>query len=310
METGSSSFESQNVLIVGTGAVACLFAARLSAGGVPVIMLGSWPAGLQALSQNGVRLLEANGLETVQPVKALKSLAECQGVRYALVLVKSWQTEVAAKQLSRCLAPDGVALTLQNGLGNYNVLVHSLGSRRVAQGALTLGATMISPGIVRAAGGGVVTLGMHPHMQGLTNLLGRAGMVVETVSDFLSVQWGRQVINSAIHPVTAILGIPNGEILQRPSARSLLQTAAREAAGVAVARGVHLPYPDPVIACEAIANQTATNISPMLQDVRRGAPTEIDYINGAVVREGEKTGVPTPVNRALMLLVKALKPGG
>ena len=89
-----------------------------------------------------------------------------------------------------------------------------------------------------------------------------------------------------------------------------MQTAAREAAGVAVARGVHLPYPDPVVACEAIASQTASHNSPMLQDVRRGAPTEIEYINGAVVREGEKIGVASPVNRALMLLVKALKPGG
>lgn len=310
MEPSSSTLQRQDVLIIGTGAVACLFAARLSAGGVSVVMLGSWPAGLQALSQTGAHLLEANGSEIVQPVRALKSLSECQGIRYALVLVKSWQTEIAAKQLARCLAPDGVALTLQNGFGNYNVLVQALGSRRVAQGALTLGATMIGPGIVRSAGGGVVTVGLHPNLQDMTNLLGRAGMVVETVSDILSVQWGRQVINSAIHPITAILGIPNGELLQRPSARTLLQTAAREAAGVAVARGVHLPYPDPVTACEAIATQTATNISPMLQDVRRGAPTEIEYINGAVVREGEKTGVPTPVNRVLMLLVKALKPGG
>ena len=302
--------KSQDVLIVGSGAVACLFAARLSAGGVPVTMLGSWPAGLQALSQSGVRLLEPNGTEIVQPVLSLKSLSECMGIRFALVLVKSWQTEIAARQLASCLASDGLALTLQNGFGNYNVLLQALGSRRVAQGALTLGATMIAPGVVRSSGGGVITLGLHPRLQDMTNLLGRAGMVVETVSDILSVQWGRQVINSAIHPVTALLGIPNGELLLRPSARNLLQTAAREAAGVAVARGVHLPYPDPVIACEAIASQTATNISPMLQDVRRGAPTEIEYINGAVVREGEKTGVATPVNRALMLAIKALKPGG
>lgn len=308
MEAGN--LQRPEVLIVGTGAVACLFAARLSAGGVPVVLLGSWPSGLQALSQTGVRLLEADGKEMVQPVRALKTLSECQGVRNALVLVKSWQTEIVAKQLVRCLAPDGLALTLQNGFGNYNVLVQALGSRRVAQGALTLGATLIAPGIVRSAGGGMITLGLHPHLQEMTNLLGRAGMVVETVSDFLSVQWGRQVINSAIHPITAILGVANGELLQRPSARNLLQTAAREAAGVAVARGVHLPYPDPVVACEAIARQTATNFSPMLQDVRRGAPTEIEYINGTVVREGEKTGVPTPVNKALMLLVKALKPGG
>jgi 2-dehydropantoate 2-reductase len=150
---------------------------------------------------------------------------------------------------------------------------------------------------------------MHAHLQGLTDLLGRAGLVVETVTDIRSVQWGKLVINAAINPITAILGIPNGELLQRPAARSLLQTTAREVAAVAVARGVHLPFPDPVIACEAVASQTAANYSSMLQDIRREAPTEIDFINGAVVRAGEKTGVATPVNRALTLLVRAMRGG-
>lgn len=306
MDATTANFPREEVLIVGTGAMACLFAARLAAGGVPVVMLGSWQAGLQALGQQGVRLIEADGQEQAYPVRVVSSPADCQGVRYALVLVKSWQTETIAQQVAQCLAPEGLALTLQNGLGNYNVLVAVLGRQRVAQGAMTVGATLVAPGVARVAGAGVITLGVHAQLQELTNLLGRAGLVVDTVTDIRSVQWGKLVINAAINPLTAILGVPNGELLQRPAARSLLQTTARETAAVAVARGVHLPYPDPVTACEAVASQTAANISSMLQDVRRGAPTEIDFINGAVVKAGEKTGVATPINRTLVQLVRAL----
>ena len=169
---------------------------------------------------------------------------------------------------------------------------------------------MLGPGKVRAGGEGVVTLGVYANLNSPADLLGRAGMVVESVSDIRSVQWGKLVINAAINPLAAILNVPNGALLDREPARSLLKTAAREAASVAVALGVHLPYPDPVVATEAIASRTAANIASMLQDVRRGAPTEIDVINGAIVKAGEKKGVPTPVNRTLTLLVRALRSSG
>jgi 2-dehydropantoate 2-reductase len=100
--------------------------------------------------------------------------------------------------------------------------------------------------------------------------------------------------------------VPNGELLARNPARSLLQATAREAAGVATAKGIRLPYPDPVVAVETIARRTGSNRSSMLQDVERGAPTEIDAICGAIVQTGEQTGIPTPINRTLWQLVSAL----
>ena len=107
-------------------------------------------------------------------------------------------------------------------------------------------------------------------------------------------------------PITALLDMTNGELLQRGSAHALLKSAAREAAAVAVAQGVSLPYPDPVVTAETIARRTADNRSTMPQDVQRGAPTEIDAICGAIVEAGERAGVPTPVNRTLWQLVRAL----
>jgi len=289
--------------------MACLFAAWLVAAGTDVTMLANWPAGLEALQRSGVTVAEADGRQQSYPVKATNDPQRCAGARYALVLVKSWQTERTARQLVECLAPDGVALTLQNGLGNLEVLGAILGATRAALAVTTTGANLLGPGQVRPAGEGVITLGVHPLMSKLAELFRRGGFVVETSHDPSGLLWGKLVINAAINPITALLGIPNGEILERPTARALLAALAREAAAVAVAQGVRLPYPDPVQAAETIARRTAANRSSMLQDVTRGAPTEIDAICGAIVAAGERTGVPTPANRTLWHLVKAIRRG-
>jgi 2-dehydropantoate 2-reductase len=232
---------------------------------------------------------------------------DCKGIRYSLVLVKSWQTERAARQLSGCLDPEGVALTLQNGMGNQEKLAQVLGAKRVSLGVTTIGATLLGPGRVAQAGEGVISLSTYPLLAPLVNLLRSASFVIENEPDTNALLWGKLVINAAINPLTALLRVDNGQLLARSSARFLMQAAVREAASVAVAQGIRLPYPDPVIATESIARRTATNRSSMLQDVLRGAPTEIDAICGAIVQAGEMTGVPTPIIRTLWQLVRSLE---
>jgi 2-dehydropantoate 2-reductase len=224
------------------------------------------------------------------------------------VLVKSWQTQRSAIQIEKCLAPDGVALTIQNGLGNDLVLRESLGQERVALGVTTQGARMLEPGHVQLTGNGKVTLGIHPRLGGLVGLFKAAGFQVEVIPDLVALQWGKLVINAAINPLTALLRVPNGELLQRPAARTLMAEAAQEAARVAVAGGIHLPYGDPLQAVE-VARNTAANTSSMLQDVLRGTPTEIDAINGAIIQAGESLGMPVPLTRVLYRLVKSLDGG-
>jgi 2-dehydropantoate 2-reductase len=295
-----------SLLIAGTGALACLFAARLAAAGVQVTLLGTWPEGLEALRAHGVRLAGADGSEQAYPVRATADPADCAGARFALVLVKSWQTERAARQLAACLSPDGLALTLQNGLGNREKLAEALGGPRVALGVTTTGATLVGPGRVRPGGEGTISLGAHPRLDPLADLLRGAGFAVEAVPEANDLLWSKLVINAAINPLTALLRVPNGELLNRPSARALMGAAAREAAAVAGALGRRLTYPDPVATSEAVAQRTAVNHSSMFQDVLRGAPTENDAICGAIVTAGKECGVPTPVNHTLWLLVKAL----
>lgn len=296
-----------SLLIVGTGAMACLFAARLSEADVPLIMLGTWPEGLEALKRHGVSVVNVDGSEKTFPVRATNDPAACAGARYALVLVKSWQTRRAARQLSACMAQDGVALTLQNGIGNRETLAQILGTPRVALGVTTIGAYLLGPGRVRPAGEGVTSLGAHSRLGPLADLLRSGGFIVENAPDPNVLLWGKLIINAAINPLTALLGVPNGELLERPTSRELLAAVVREAAAVAVAQGIRLPYPDPVLATETITRRTAANRSSMLQDILRGAPTEIDAICGAIVRSGEQNNVPTPINRTLWQLIKALE---
>jgi 2-dehydropantoate 2-reductase len=295
-----------NTLIVGTGALATLFAARLSEAGHSVSMLGTWQAGLSALRKEGARILDADGIERAFPVHATDDPREVGDAKFALVLVKAWQTERAAHQLSNCLAQDGLAVTLQNGLGNRETLMRELGPGRVALGVTTAGATVLGPGLVRAGGEGILSLERNPAIGALEAALQSAKFNVQTVADVQSLMWGKLVINAAINPLTALLRIPNGELLQRPAARGLMSMLAREAAAVAEAEAIHLPFENPSEAVEEVARKTAGNHSSMFQDILRGAPTEIDAICGAVTKRGELHNIPTPINHACWQLVRAL----
>jgi 2-dehydropantoate 2-reductase len=295
-----------DLLIVGTGALACLFAAKLVCSGNEVTMMGDWIAGLDALRSHGVRMLDLDGSIHSYPVDVMGG-EECKR-EYSLsfVLVKSWQTERKAKQLNCCLSIDGIALTLQNGLGNDEILKEILNPKRVALGVTTVGARILEPGYVQFTGNGKVYLGSHPHIYDLAEPLDKAGFQVELVPDPAALLWGKLVINAAINPLTALLRVPNGELLDRQTARGLLAEAALEAASVAEKQGISLPYPDPVSAVEEVVRNTAGNHSSMLQDVLRGTMTEIEAINGAIVRVGEQIGVTTPINRMLWKLVKSI----
>jgi len=291
-----------NILIVGSGALATLFAARLSAVGLEVTMLGSWQEGLAALRKTGARLNAGDG----QIVETTDNPDDCQGVNYALVLIKSWQTERGAYQLVKCLANDGLALTLQNGLGNDLILSNILGVRRVSRGVTTLGATLLGPGSVRSVGEGVITIERHSRLDGLVEMLRQAGFDVRITDNLEPFVWGKLVINAAINPLTAILRVKNGGLLASSTAHALMGQLANEVATVAEALKVKLPYMDPNHAVDEVALNTADNISSMLQDVLRGAQTEVEAINGAVVRIGEQKGISSPVNRTICSLVNAL----
>jgi len=327
-----------NILIVGTGALACLYAARLTQSGHHITMLGTWKEGLNALHKDGVRLIDSNGDEQGYVVHVTDNPKECIGTKYAIVLVKAWQTDRAAHQLAECLADDGLAITLQNGLGNYETLVQVLDLAthlpwraapgetiektreknsensvrsvarkvsRVALGTTTTGATLLGAGWVRAGGEGIISIGRHPAIGPMEAALRSANFNVQIVDDPQSLIWGKLVINAAINP--ALLKITNGELLERPAARELMGQLAREAAEVARAENIKLNFDDPIAAVEQVAQKTSMNQSSMLQDVLRGAPTEIDAICGEVVQRANKHNLKVPANEMCWKLIKALE---
>ncbi|MCC6297898.1 MAG: 2-dehydropantoate 2-reductase [Anaerolineales bacterium] len=320
-----------NILILGTGALGTLFAARLAQAGHHVTMLGTWKEGIAALQKDGARIVDADGNKQRFEVSATDDSRECIGATHALVLVKAWQTERAANQLKACLADDGLALTLQNGLGNYETLAKVLNNSatentekkrendsknsersvaksfsRVALGSTTTGATLLGAGLVKAGGEGIVSIQRHPAVPAIEAALTSAKFNVHVVEDAQALVWGKLVINAAINPLTALLRVPNGELLNRPSAREMMGKLAREAAEVARAEKIKLPFDDPAAAAEDVARKTALNQSSMLQDVLRGTPTEIDAICGAVALAAQKHHIETPANRECWKLVKAI----
>jgi 2-dehydropantoate 2-reductase len=292
------------VTLVGTGALATLFAARLGAI-VPVSVLGSWTEALDAFRERGSTLETEEGTLRA-PVTATSDPARCRGARLIFVLVKAHETARAAEMIRSFLGPDGVAVTLQNGLGNSETLAAALGPLRVVTGAAEVGASLVSPGRARSGGGRRISLAAHPKAAEVESLLSQSGFEVSIVPDARRLVWEKLLVTAPLLPLTALLGIPNGEVLRRPSAAALLDAAAREVAATAAAAGIELSPADPGEAARRVALSTAGNVSSMLQDVRRGAPTEVDAINGAVVVVARRLGVPAPVNETLWLAVRAL----
>lgn len=271
-----------------------------------VTVLGTWTEAVDAMNRGGIHL-ERDREQIHVPVRATTDPQTVSAVDYALIAVKGHQTDRAARWANQILKPNGLAVTLQNGIGNYEIVAQHVGENRAGMGVTMLGATLLGPGHVRHAGKGLTTLAAtlktRARMQVLCDVLNRAGIETQLTEDLESLVWGKLVVNSAINALSAIYRVPNGELVEHPETRALLSAAAQETADVANALGIDLPYTDPVARAIQVATATASNKSSTLQDVLRGAPTELDHINGAVVREGKRLGVPTPVNEQLLRVV-------
>lgn len=304
------------ISILGTGAMATLFAARLSAV-ADVSMIGSWREALDTIREHGITI---DGDSCCHEVYTADDPDDAPAADLAIVLTKAYKTPIAAEVAAKTLKPDGLALTLQNGLGNIEILSAHVGADRAMQGVTMQGATLLGPGHIRTSGRGATHLGYVPielaaprdwsahHLAyEITALLNAAGLKAQLSADIDGLVWGKVIINAAINPLTAILRIPNGALLESEDTIGVMKAAALEAAAVAAALGIRLPYLDPVERVKYVAELTATNHSSMLQDVLNQRQTEIDAINGQIVERGRALGVPTPVNAVLTSLMRAIQ---
>jgi 2-dehydropantoate 2-reductase len=272
------------------------------------------PRRARFVAKRGVTVTSISGTKRVKiPVTAdAASIGRCDLV---LIAVKSYDTEAAAKSALPLLGGETLFLTLQNGLGNFQKIATVVGKENVLAGITSQGANLLSSGRVVHAGVGDTWIGelsgkLSVRAGSVASLLSSCGIPARASRNIESLIWGKLVINAGINPLTVILQCRNGQLLQKRQSRELLHLLVEEAASVARRKGIRLPYRSASAQAEKVASLTGENISSMLQDFRRVKHTEIDFINGAVVREGKKCSFPTPFNQFALLLVKALEREG
>lgn len=298
---------SPEFLVLGTGAMASLIAARLARSGSAVTIAGTWPEGVEAIREKGISVQEARTSWSV-PVPALVRSGPLPLTPVVFVCVKSYQTADVAPVARRAVRAGGLIITLQNGCGNREQLEATPGRGSVVLGVTTAGASLVGPGRIQAFPGAVLldrTVDADM-VERVAEKLRTAGFHAEAVLDIERHAWLKLAVNCAINPLSAILGLPNGGLAADAALRERMIAAAREVAAVAAARGLALED-DVADVVVAVARATSGNRSSMLQDVQGGRPTEIEALCGAVCREGEARGVPTPVNARLWEEVRALE---
>ena len=278
-----------------------------------ITLFGTWTEQINAITEKGLTLMDPDGNEWTRRLNITNNLHNVPPTDVALILVKSYQTKRTVEQVKGILRPNGLAVTLQNGLGNVEILQAALGGNRVVAGITYHAANLSALACVQHAGAGQTFLGMkvgrETQLNEIGNLLNKAGIQTELIKNIESLTWSKLIVNASINPLTALLEIKNGDLLHHPNLSKILVATIREVAAVATRHGVRLEHPDPVEHVFNICRATARNRSSMLQDIVRGTQTEIEAINGAIVELGLRYGIPTPVNQFLLQQVQSKQAG-
>lgn len=299
------------IVIIGAGAMGGLLATLL-APLVPISLLTTNAKHAEAINQDGLALTGPDGRIRRTAARALTDPGQ-YGRRADLIIVctKARSTPQASEVARRMLAEDGLVLTLQNGLGNLEQIEAAVGPSRAAAGITAQAATLLGPGQVRHAGSGPTVLAAGPgqaeKIAAIAVLFNQAGIPTTVSEDGQALLWSKLIVNVGINALTAVLRVPNGTLAEVPQCEAIMAQAVAEAEAVARAMGIALPGENPLERVRQVCQATSANHSSMLQDILKGRPSEIDVINGAVVRKGLEYGVPTPVNQLLTELIKALE---
>jgi 2-dehydropantoate 2-reductase len=300
------------VAVIGAGAMGSIFGAALARSGAEVAFVDSRADLVAAIEQDGLALDGALGPFHLRP-RASREAAAIGPVDCALILVDANATPDAAKAAAACLAPGGFALTLQNGIGNVEALVAALGGSRVLAGSTYNSGATLGPGRALHSNAGPTVIGEldgadTPRVREIATRLTTAGLATTVSANVMGVVWSKFVHNCAINPVSALTGLRPGEIARAPAAAKLLARLLDEILAVVERAGIALPERDP--RCEIYDHAWERYNRPsMLQHIESGRTTEIDALNGALVKRARALGIEAPVNEAVALAVKALEAG-
>ena len=291
--------------VMGAGAVGCYYGGMLARAGHEVVLIGR-AAHVDAVRREGLRLQAQTFDERVQ-MRADTEAAAVAGADVVLCCVKSPDTEDAARALQPHLAPGALVLSLQNGVDNAERLRAVL-AQEVLPAVVYVATEMAGPGHVRHHGRGELVIGPSARSAALADVFGAAGVPVQVSDNVAGALWAKLILNCAYNALSAIARQPYGPLVQGVGVAAVMRDVVDEGLAVARAEGVTLPG-DMHEAVRGLAGTMPAQLSSTAQDLLRGKPTEIDHLNGLVVRRGEARGVATPVNRALWALVKLIEAG-
>jgi 2-dehydropantoate 2-reductase len=298
------------VAVVGCGAVGSLFAANLSL----LEDIEVWAYDLardhvDAINRDGLRLSGAG--DVVGRPRATSDAGELPACDFGIVATKAMHTEAAIAATSRAFA-DGCVATVQNGIGNEEAIASHV--ERVIRGTTFPAGKLLEPGHVQWDVKGDTTLGPYddrtplPEVERLADACTRAGMPAKAVEDARGPQWRKVIFNASTNPIGALSGLTHGRVCERPDLRALVTGLVDEGKAVAAAQGIELDAdPEELIDHAARKDVAYDHKASMLQDVEARRQTEVDYLNGGIVRFGREYGVPTPLNAAIQALVKGVE---
>lgn len=291
------------IAVMGAGAVGCYYGGLLAKAGHEVTLIGR-PRHVEAIRREGLRLQTAES-DVHAPLAASTEPAAVRGADIVLCCVKTSDTVSAASAMAPFLRPDAVIVSLQNGIENPELLRATL-PQEIIPAAVYVATAMAGDGHVRHHGGGQLVIGRSPDSEAVATLFSSAGVPVDISDNIVGVQWTKLIINCAYNALSAISGLPYAKLVQQPGIVQILREVVDECLTVAAKAGI-VPVGDVWEGVERIPRTMAEQTSSTAQDIKRGRPTEIDWLNGYIVRKGLELGVPTPVNHTLHALVKTLE---
>ncbi|MDP2450481.1 ketopantoate reductase family protein [Polaromonas sp.] len=305
MTPTQSSHTTLSVAVLGAGAVGCFYGGMLARAGHRVTLIGR-QTHVQAMASHGLRMQTLTFDETV-PLAASTEASAVAGADVVLFAVKSPDTEAAGEQMRAHLKPGALVLCLQNGVDNAERLRAVLPGVSVAAAVVYVATEMADPGHLRHHGRGELVIEPSEQSAELAQALVTAGVPTEVSDNVRGALWSKLVLNCAYNALSAVGRIAYGELVQRPGVTDVMRDVVAECLAVAAADGVSIPG-DEDAAVRRIAETMPTQYSSTAQDLIRGKPSEIDHLNGYVVRRGSALGVPTPANRVLWAVTKLVEP--